>query len=201
MPHIRGFRGHSPDELDQNGMGGYDPQTGLPYVSDPQQTFSDISRDQYLRYRENFEGFENQLLERAQTDTSLIDSAVEDSEMAQEVARGIQSRNLSRYGGSLTPAQQQQLGQTRERQGQLGSINALSNARIAQRDANNALLADVVNIGRGISRGSLSQLQSAAQNAQQRQNAFRQAQTAADQQKYSTIGAVGGAALFFLAGL
>lgn len=171
---------------------------GLPTVTDPQKTYADITYQQYQDYVNNFQEFELEQLERATTDTSLIDQAREDAPEAQRVARESQGRMLSRYGANLTPAQRQQRSRTDQRSGQLGLVNALGNARLAQQEANSALLSDLINIGQGLNRSSLAQLGGAAQNQSAREQAYESARAQSKANTIGTIGALGAAAIMFL---
>ena len=148
--------------------------TGLPEVEDPDEAFAEITRQEYLDYVNNFRDFEEQLINQAQTDTSLIDQAREDIEVAQGLAEGISARNASRYGASLTPAQRQQQDVRLQRANTLGGIQSVNDARLAQREANTRLLADLINIGQGVNRSSLNQLGSAAADATNRSKALQQ---------------------------
>ena len=172
---------------------------GLPAVSDPDKAYADITRNEYLDYVNNYRNFENQLIEQAQNDTSLIDQAREDVEVAQGIAAGISSRNASRYGASLTPAQMQQQSLRLQRANTLGGIQSVNDARIAQREANTRLLGDLINIGQGVNRSSLNQLGSAAADATQRKNAFESAKAQSRAQTYSTIGSLGAMAIMAFA--
>jgi len=180
-------------------MSGYGGNSGLPSVTDPEATYAQITRDEYMDYIRDYRDFELAQIERSQTDTSLIDQAREDAPEAQRVARESQGRMLSRYGTNLTAAQRQQLNRTGQREGQLGVVNALGNARIAQREANTALLSDLINIGQGVNRASQSQLSSAASDANARGQAYDNAKAQSRQATYSTVGSIGAAALAFLA--
>jgi hypothetical protein len=60
----------------------------------------------------------------------------------------------------------------------LSLAGGLNNARLAQMDANNRTLADLINIGQGVNRNSLAGLGTAAQNETNRKNAFTQAKAA-----------------------
>ena len=72
-------------------------------------------------------------------DTSLIDRAPEDAAKQAEIARGVQERNISRYGGAgLSIAQRQEQQRALQRQGQLGLAGGLNTARVAQKDINPA---------------------------------------------------------------
>ena len=171
----------------------------LPYVPDPEATYAQITRNEYLDYQANYRQFEDQLIERAQNDTSLIDQAREDVEVAQGLAAGISARNASRYGASLTPAQMQQQERQLQRANTLGGIQSVNDARIAQREANTRLMSDLINIGQGVNRSSQNQLGSAAADATQRKNAYEAARAQSRAQTYSTIGSLGAMAIMAFA--
>jgi hypothetical protein len=171
----------------------------LPTVADPEQAFANMTRQEYLDYIQNYRGFEEQLIQKAQTDTSLIDQAREDVQVAQGLTAGIADRNVQRYGAALTPAQRQQQERTLQRANTLGGVQSVNDARLAQREANTTLLSDLINIGQGVNRSSQSQLGSAAADATQRKNAYTQAKAASKAQTYSTIGSLGAAAIIAMA--
>lgn len=173
--------------------------TALPTVSDPSATFANITKQEYLDYVRNYGEFENQLIEKAQTDTSLIDQARTDSAQASSLMADVAQRNASRYGASLTPAQMQQQQRQLQVANTLGTTQALSDARIAQREANTALMSDLINIGQGVNRASQQQLGSAAADATQRKNADTQRKAAQKAATYSTIGSLGAAAIIAMA--
>ena len=172
---------------------------GLPNVNDPEQAYADITRQEYFDYIDGYRDFEEQLIEQAQNDTSLIDQARDDVQVAQGLALGISNRNESRYGAALTPAQRQQQDVRLQRANTLGGVQSVNDARIAQREANTALLSDLINIGQGVNRASQNQLGSAAADATQRKNAYQQARAASRAQTYSTIGSLGAMAIMAFA--
>jgi len=167
----------------------------LPTVSDPRKTYADITRGEYNDYVRDYRQFELDQIEKAKTDTSLIDSAREDSAMAGQIAGDVAQRNLSRYGGQLTAAQAQQQQRSLQRNTTLGSIQALSDARIAQREANQLLLSDLINVGQGVNRASQSQLGQAAADQSSRETAYRNARAQSKAQTYQTVGSLASAAL------
>lgn len=172
---------------------------GLPNVNDPDEAYADITRQEYFDYIDGYRDFEEQLIEQAQNDTSLIDQARDDVQVAQGLALGISNRNESRYGAALTPAQRQQQDVRLQRANTLGGVQSVNDARIAQREANTALLSDLINIGQGVNRASQNQLGSAAADATQRKNAYQQARAASRAQTYSTIGSLGAMAIMAFA--
>jgi len=167
----------------------------IPTVSDPDKTFADMTRQQYLDYVNEYGQFEEELINQAQNDTGLIDQAREDVAGAQQMASDVAQRNISRYGASLTPAQQQEMQRSLGRSNTLGGIQAVSDARLAQRDANQRALSDLINIGQGVNRSSLQQMGSAAADATARNNAYTQAKAAQKAQTYGLIGSLGSAAI------
>jgi hypothetical protein len=171
------------------------PGTNLPTVSDPEQAYAAITRGEYLDYIQNFRGFEDQLIQQAQTDTGLIDQARADAPMAAALTQGVASRNASRYGANLTPAQLQQQQLRLQRANTLGSIQSINDARLAQREANTRLLADLINIGQGVNRTSQNQLGSSAANYRNLQNSYTQAKASSKAQTYQTIGSLGAMAI------
>lgn len=172
---------------------------GLPHVSDPDTAYAAVTRGEYLDYLKNYSGFEDELIDKAQTDTSLIDAARTDSQTASGLMSGVASRNASRYGASLTPAQMQQQQRALQRGTTLGSVQAIGSARIDQREANTALMSDLINIGQGVNRASQSQLGSAAADATQRKNAYTQAKAASKAQTYQMVGGMASSAILAFA--
>ena len=179
-----------------NTAAGGDYVDSLPGVADPDAAFAQMTRDDYMNYVKDFRDFEEELLDRAQTDTSLIDQSKEDTKIASQLTKDVMQRNMSRYGASLTPAQLQQQNRTLERQNTLGGINSLSNARLAQKEMNASAINDLINIGQGINRSSLQQMQGAAANQVQRENAYDQAKAASKAQTFNALGSLGAMAIF-----
>jgi hypothetical protein len=171
----------------------------LPTVSDPEQAYANLTRQEYLDYIKNYRQFEEQLIAKAQTDTSLIKQAREDVGVASALTQGVAARNAQRYGVALTPAQIQQQQLRLQRANTLGGIQAVNDAKIAQREANTGLLADLINIGQGVNRSSQQQLGSAAADATARKNAYTQAKAASKANTYSTIGSLASAAILAFA--
>lgn len=184
-------------------IGGYDQGRGyvdsLPAVTDPDKAYAAITRQEYNDYISNFRNFENQMIEEAQTDTSLIDSSRENAGIASGIAQGMADRNASRYGASLTPAQMQQQSAMLQRGNTLGGIQSVNDARIAQRDLNQSKLADLINIGQGVNRSSLSQLGGEAANATQRKSAYDSARANSKAQTISTVGSLASMAIMAFA--
>ena len=194
----RKYQENGPDGIPNTGDEPKANSAALAPVGDPDKVFADMTRQDYLDYIEDYRDFEKELLEKASTDTSLIDAAREDAGMAEQRTRDIAERNRSRYGVALTPAQLQQQQRSLSRGTRLGGIQSIADARIAQRDANQKLLADLINIGQGVNRTSLQQLGSAAADATQRKNAYTQARASYKANKYSTIGGLGAMAIMAL---
>jgi hypothetical protein len=165
---------------------------------DPEATSAAITQAEYDNYTSNIKPIEMQLLEKAKTDTSLIDQAVEDRDNSNALMTGIADRNADRYGAALTPAQRQQQERQLEMGTTLAGVQGVNDARVAQKDANRALMTDLIDIGQGVNRSSLSSLGNAAAAAQRRESAFKSARAQHKAQTYSMLGTLGAAAIFML---
>jgi len=86
-----------------------------------------------------------------------------------------------------------------QRSNTLGGIQSVNDARIAQREANTALLSDLINIGQGVNRSSQGQLGQSAANAAARQQQYEAARAQSRSQTYSTIASLGSMAIMALA--
>lgn len=172
---------------------------GLPTVSDPEATYAQITRDEYMERQRDFGAFEQELINQAQNDTSLIDNARTDSERAVGLMQGVNQRSMERYGTNLTPAQRQQMQRGLATSGTLGRIQAVNDARIAQKDLNNATLASLISIGQGVNVNAQQGLASAAANQAARNNAYEQAKAQSKAATYQTIGGLASSAIMFLA--
>ena len=165
---------------------------------DPEQTLANITQADYSNYLRDIQPTELELINKAQNDTSLIDQAVEDRENSNQLMQGIVDRNAGRYGAALTPAQIQQQKQSLAMGTTLGGIQGVNDARIAQKDANRALMADLIDIGQGVNRASLGSLGNAASAAASRESAYKNARAQNKAQTYSMLGTLGAAAMVFL---
>jgi hypothetical protein len=169
----------------------------LPAVSDPDATYADVVEGQYEQYIRNFRDFENALI-ASRDSTDLIDAAREDTPQQIALAEGIAKRNRERYGYRPTAVEAQEMQRATQRGGALTLAGGLNNARLAQRDANQRVLSDLINIGQGVNRSSLSGLGSAAQNAASRQQAFQNDRAAYKQQTAGFLGRIGSAVASFI---
>jgi len=163
---------------------------------DPEQTLANITQADYETYLRDIRPIELELIDKAKNDTSLIDQAIEDRERSNELMQGIVDRNASRYGAALTPAQIEQQKQSLAMGTTLGGIQGVNDARIAQKDANRALMADLIDIGQGVNRASLGSLGNAASAAASRESAYKNARAQNKAQTYSMLGTLGAAAVF-----
>ena len=126
--------------------------SNLPMVSDPEKTNADLLRKDYDTYIQNFRPFEEKLLASV-NDTSLIDAVPEDVKKQQDIAAGVQQRNLSRYGGA--------------------GLSVAQTARINQDAINKKSIAELINIGQGVNRNAMQGMGNAAGLAGQREAQFK----------------------------
>jgi hypothetical protein len=178
-----------------HGYQGYGSQSGAPSASDPDATLAYMTRADAQAYERDYAQWERDMIERSQNDTSLIDDARVDSAAAAEIGKGVASRNTSRYGVAMTPAQLQQRDRSFERNSTLGGIQSVQDARLAQRDLNQDMLGKIIDVGQGVYQRSMSGMTSAAQNKNALDNAYQAAKAQSKAQTYSTIGTLGSAAI------
>ena len=148
-------------------------QKYLPEVSDPNKVYSQILRDDYNQFQELFGPLQRSLLAEVGS-TELVDRAPEVAARQDRLSRGIRQRNLERYGGAgLSAAQLSEQERSLQRAGQLGLAGGINVARRNQRQRNQALLAELAGIGRGINQQALAGLGTAAAGASARRNAYK----------------------------
>ena len=80
--------------------------SGSSITEDPDDVYARMTRMEFNDYVKNYRDFEEDLLEKSQTDTTLIDQAREDLSASPALMEGVQQRQMDRYGTALTPAQQ-----------------------------------------------------------------------------------------------
>lgn len=171
--------------------------SSLPSVSDPDKTMANVAKSQHESYITNFRDFENALV-AARDDTSLIDAVPEDVARESQKAKDIAERNRGRYGYQQTAIERDESGRASQRGEALNLAGGLTNARLAQREQNMKMLGDLINIGQGVNRSSLSQLGTAGENAVMRKNSYQQAQAQSKAQRNGMIGSMGTALAAFL---
>ena len=171
--------------------------SNLPSVSNPQDTFANITRGDYEDYLKNFRSFEEQLIGMT-NDTSLIDQAREDAPQQAKISADIQRRNAERYGGAgLSNAQKQEQQRANQRGGALNLAGNVNNARIEQRSVNDALLKELISVGQGVNQNALSGLGDASAMSAQRQAAYKNAKS----QHHSNMVGLGGAVIGAIFGI
>ena len=176
------------------------PYTGplnMPKVGDPDKVFGDIALSQYKQTQRDFLPFEQALLQTID-DTSLVDAVPEDVKKQTRISKEVAERNRQRYGYEQTAVEASESQRASQRGEALNLAGGKNTARLAQRERNRALLADLINIGQDQNRSSLSMLGTAAENAVARANAFRQAQAQSKAQKYGFIGSALGTVASFI---
>ena len=179
------------EKIENNDLTVYDEKGEV----DPEKTLAAITQKDYDDYLKNVQPLEMELLHKAKTDTSLIDQAREDRRNSNALMQGIVDRNATRYGATLTPAQIEAQKRALTTGTTLAGVQGVNNARIAQKDANRALMQDLIDIGQGVQRASLSSLGNAAASAAQRESAYKSAKAQHKANTYNMIGQIGGAAL------
>jgi len=147
----------------------------LPDVQNPDEAFAQILRQDYNDYIGNFRQYEQQLLGML-NDTTLVDRTRENTARQNQIAAEIQERNLDRFGGAgMSPAQREAQRRNAQLAGQRALAGSVNNARVRQRDINQALTREIIGIGQGINARALSGLATGAANEVARQGAYKNA--------------------------
>ena len=161
----------------------------------PDEMLAGITKRDYDRYIEKFRPLEEALLE-ARDSTVLIDRAREDAATRERIAKETAQRNIDRYGGAgLSAVQRQEQGRTLQRGATLAKADTINNARITQREVNQAVMADLINIGQGVNRNALNMMMDSAQMASNRHQAYKNARSSYSAQMTQLGGQVGSALL------
>ena len=131
-------------------------------------------------------GFMNEFL-------PLIDTALDDIAVQQNLAQGIVDRSRSRYGIATTGAFNLEQRRAIDR----GRVNiasdALNNARISQDEQNTALLNELSNISNTINKQITQMGSSAALQTTNMENSYKAAKSQHKSNKYGIIGSFIGA--------
>ena len=130
---------------------------------DPDKIFADVTQRQQDRYIRDYRPFEDELVQQAQTDTSLIDAVPEDVAQQSQIAQDIARRNRERFGFESTQALTAERQRAFQRGGVVNLAGGLNEARLAQLNQNQKVLSDLINIGQGVNRSSLQGLGAAAE--------------------------------------
>ena len=176
-------------------MSGYGGSS-LPTVTDPEKTQANITRADYQDFVTNFGKFEEDLIGKLD-DTSIIDEAPGDARKQAEIQRGIQQRNIERYGTDLTNVQRQEMGRASQRQEQLDVAGGTNEARIAQFEQNQKMRSSLMNIASGVYGQALQGMGNAASNAAQRRQSYSQAKANARASNISAAGSILTTAIIF----
>ncbi len=156
---------------------------------DPEGTLAGITRDEYLKRLNTSDKFERDAVNKALTDTSLIDEAKESAARTPQLTRDIVRRNQERFGVSLTPAQQLAQQNRITQSTTLGGIGAVNQARLDQQEQNTTSLGRLLSAANNSYSQAMGLLGDASANAAQRKAAYNAAKA---QSKANLITGIGG---------
>ncbi len=160
----------------------------LPAISDPEQTYADITRQEWERYMRDWAPKEEQLMADAKALTGdLVKENRERAKQEAKMTREALESNMGRYGVALDPSARQEQQRALQRQSTLGQVGAANQAQIIGRDIETKVMSDIMNIGSGLYGSSMAGLQSAAQSAMQRDSEYRNAKRMASAQRKSNM--------------
>ena len=167
----------------------------LQIVKDPQKQLAPVTKGEYIDFRKNFGQFERDVVGEAMTDTSLIEDAAQMTPRQFGLAADVQRRNIDRFGGEVTIAQEAQGNRNLITGGVLGTSNALNQSAIKQRDVNTDRFYNLIDIGQGVFNSASDSMGQAAKMAADR----KAAQNAASEQRKAQRTAIAGTALVAMA--
>jgi len=168
----------------------------LQAVDDPQKSFAAVTKGDYVNFRKNFGQFERDVLGEAMTDQSIVQDAAIQAPEQFGLAANVQRRNMSRFGGDVPIAQQQQATRNLGTSMVLGTTGAINNARLNQRDVNTNRFYELINIGQGVYNQSTGAMGDAAKMAADREAARK---AASEQRKAQRLSLGLSAGLAFIA--
>ena len=164
----------------------------LPEVADPDKLFAEEAKKDYELEVGLTREFEKDLVKKTK-DQALIDTALDDIAVQQNLAQGIVDRSRSRYGIATTGAFNLEQRRAIDR----GRVNiasdALNNARISQDEQNTALLNELSNISNTINKQITQMGSSAALQTTNMENSYKAAKSQHKSNKYGIIGSFIGA--------
>lgn len=176
-------------------VGGYEPP-GFR-ASRSNLSLGQISDRQEARFRQYIDPLIDKQLDSLES-TEILDRAIADSGQAFEGVEGQVSRQTSRRGLRLTPSQLKAFRRHANIGQATGTINTISNARIAQEERNTAVAANLSNMGNGLSGIGMQGLALSAQRDANRRNANAQQSSNYTNSLIGTGAGLATAALMFL---
>lgn len=169
----------------------------IPVVSDPEAYYANVTRDEFLRQKNQYGQFTRDAVSTALTDTSLIDQAREDAPKLAALSKGIVDRNRERYGVDVNPAQAQARVNETNRASVLAETGGVNNARINQLDQNRTSIARLMAVSSNSYQDALGGLGTAAANAASRTQAYKSAKADAKSQRINGVGTAVAAGIIF----
>lgn len=153
-------------------------QYALQPVADPEGTFASITRNEYLDRLNQSDQFERDQVNKALTDTSLIDAATESAKRAPQLTRDIVARNQERFGVSLTPAQRLAQQNSITQNTTLGGLGAINQSRLDQQEQNTTSLSRLLSAANNSYANAMGALGNASANAAKNAAAYKSAKAA-----------------------
>ena len=164
----------------------------LPEVSDPDKLFAEEAKKDYELEVGLTREFEKDLVKKTK-DQALIDTALDDIAVQQNISQGIVDRSRSRYGIATTGAFNLEQRRATDRGRVNIAADALNNARISQDEQNTALLNELSNISNTINKQITQMGSSAALATTNMENSYKAAKAQHKSNKYGIIGSFLGA--------
>ena len=167
---------------------------GLGIPADTTTSLKQIYRDQDARFNKYIAPVIDDRI-RELDSTEIVDRAKAESATAFDNVEADTTRQMSRYGVQMTPAQLASFRRRVNLGDSLNRVKSVSDARISQSERQTALAADLANKGQGLSNIGTQGLVNAANRDAQRKIAGDQSDAAWHGQMVQTGGSLASAAL------
>jgi hypothetical protein len=159
------------------------PQAGtLRYTGDSDQALSAVYNAQRADYDANYRPFNKQTIASI-GNGELLAAARENAQIDFAKGRGIADRMASRYGVNIDKVTARERNVRESHEQGINSAHTINTARFAQYERDVNLRDEMINIGRGITKDTISNLSSSADSEQQVKTANKAASANAKAQR------------------
>lgn len=173
--------------------GGLTPISGTPRNLNADKLNAGLESAQYNEYLGTYVPFENQALKEAQDPNFFnkeIDQAAQGAQQSSDSAAATTTRDLGRYGLTLTPDQQTELNRIRKFGATTDVVNATNTTRDAAADQRLGLQETLAGVGQQQAAGAGAVLGQSASQAAQRNITNDQIKAQNQAAVWNTIGTV-----------
>ncbi|MBM7454461.1 hypothetical protein HNR62_000290 [Oceanisphaera litoralis] len=165
--------------------------TPLKPGGNQEQMLSTLYKGRWQNFEQNYKPLLDNLAKDVNSRTLVQEASKQIGKLPEQLA-SMSARNQSRFAGGLTAAQRHQVTQTQDRLGGLAGASTLNQARGLQRQRNESLSGDLMQISEDMMTKGTANLTQFAANEQQRRQMAAEAKSSGLSQLLSLGGAVVG---------